>query len=456
MSDEVALTPLHHVIQMGKKRKRNFRPTRLKNAKAVHKQRTNSDVSHAVEKEGEERQQRIEEEEEEEEFSADLNPEDEQEMMPVASEPPPKAIRPRTRPKKYKKIAVSVGSVRPPTLTTTATTTTVETSSETVIEEPLPTPATTRVFVVEDTKAMDEMDEAILAKDPGDLPRLTTFCSQFKVKRKKGAAKETTAPHREHRETRDETTTAGPVVQIVNGEIVLQESSVVINRANRGDEDASVVEEEAQLAVVGATAHSFTNRNKSQRWTADQTRLFYQALRQVGTDFGTMEAFFQEKRTRKQLKRKYQAELIRNPRLIEKALDPSTRADLDLSVFQLTEEEKKRIYEPLVTVDQNTKDPPESDENESDTLLLNPKAPSDPRAKDEEEVLEEDALEEQRLAAVTPAEPFVEPEIIIDDAPFEEEENNDTAVVSLIPAVTTTVKSKKKPSFRSLRTKKKK
>jgi hypothetical protein len=133
-----------------------------------------------------------------------------------------------------------------------------------------------------------------------------------------------------------------------------------------------------------------------------------------------------------------------------------------LSVFQLTEEEKKRIYEPLVTVDQNTKDPPESDENESNTLLTNQKEPSDPRAKDEEEneVLEEDALEEQRLAAPTstPAEPFVEPEleVTIDDPPFEEEENNDTAVVSLIPTVTTIVKSKKKPSFRSLRTKKKK
>jgi hypothetical protein len=107
-----------------------------------------------------------------------------------------------------------------------------------------------------------------------------------------------------------------------------------------------------------------------------------------------------------------------------------------------------------VTVDQNTKDPPESDENESNTLLLNPLY--DPRAKDEEEVLEEDALKEQRLAAPTPAEPFVEPEITIDDPPYEEEENHDTAVVPLIPTVTTAVKSKKKPSFRSLRTKKKK
>ncbi len=338
MSDEAALIPLHHVTPTGKKRKRNFRPTSLKNAKAVHKKRTNSDVSLAVEEQVEEKQPA----EEEEEIHSDLNQEDEQEVLPFASEPPPKAslLRSRTRPKKSKKIAVSVGPVRPPT--TTITVATSDTAIELATTDPLPT--TTRVFVVEDTKAMDEMDEAILAKDPGDLPRLTTFCSQFKVKRKKGAAKETVAPHREHRthETRDfsnnnnnnntnTSTTAGPVVQIVNGEIVLQESSVVINRANMGDEDASVVEEEAQLAVVGATAHSFTKRNKSQRWTADQTRLFYQALRQVGTDFGTMEAFFQEKRTRKQLKRKYQTELIRNPRLIEKALDPSTRADLGKS-----------------------------------------------------------------------------------------------------------------------------
>ena len=59
----------------------------------------------------------------------------------------------------------------------------------------------------------------------------------------------------------------------------------------------------------------------------------------------------------------------------------------DLSVFQLSEEEKKRIYEPLVIVDQNTKDAPDSDNNQSDAVSPTRKAPvaSDQRDEEEEE-----------------------------------------------------------------------
>ena len=344
MSDQAALTPLHHVIPTGKKRKGNFRPTSLKNVKAVNKR--SSEMSPTVPREAEEEQEE-DEVPSDSEFNNEPEEEEEVEQEVVTAEPLSKAssvVRPRTRPKKSKKIAISVGPVRPADSSHEALEAT-EMDTQMLPSSRAPSSVVTARFQVEDTSAMDEMDEAILSKEQGDLPKLNAFCSRFKVKRKpKGAAGRevgtAAAPHREHRihDTRDlpnsnnnnNAATAGPVVQIVNGEIVLQESSVVINRANAkmGEEDASVVEEEAQLAVVGATANSFTNRNKSQRWTADQTRLFYQALRQVGTDFGTMEAFFSEKRTRKQLKRKYQAELIRNPRLIEKALDPSIRADL--------------------------------------------------------------------------------------------------------------------------------
>ena len=132
----------------------------------------------------------------------------------------------------------------------------------------------------------------------------------------------------------------------------------------------------------------------------------------------------------------------------------------------MSEEEKKRIYEPLVIVDLNTKDTTELDGNPSDTVLSVKRAPlaSDPRGEEEEEneAIEEDAMEEQsrsRLEKATnpPPEPFVEFEDAVDEPLFGEEEHADTAAVSLIPAVaTTTVKTKKKPSFRSLRTKRKK
>jgi Myb DNA-binding like len=150
----------------------------------------------------------------------------------------------------------------------------------------------------------------------------------------------------------------GPVVQIVNGEIVLQESSLDYyenNNANNSNyyddstEAYTVVEEESQLAIINATCTSFLPEHKqraSNTWNACETLLYYRALRQVGTDFGMMEAYFrnegqiqeqQEKkdkskvirpRTRKQLKRKYQMELVKNPALVEKAMQPDAKLNI--------------------------------------------------------------------------------------------------------------------------------
>jgi len=160
-------------------------------------------------------------------------------------------------------------------------------------------------------------------------PRLLSYCSKFRSKRKK---KEKTAamPEIAAMPVAEETTTvsAGPVVQIINGEIVLQESSMVVEGSGKPDEEFTVVEEDSQLAVVGASYNSFVSRRAPQHWSVPETQLFYEALRQIGTDFGTMEAYFGKKRTRKQLKRKYQIESTKNPQLVEMALDPSAQKEI--------------------------------------------------------------------------------------------------------------------------------
>lgn len=142
-------------------------------------------------------------------------------------------------------------------------------------------------------------------------------------------------------------------------------------------------------------------------------------------------------------------------------------------MFQLSEEEKKKINEPR-TSPTTADDSLEREENRSDSVLSNRRVLSNAgRDSEEEEAVEEDALEERNrhLASeeVEPqtkevsqtTEPFLDPtfhhpEDTLDDPLFGEDENDDTAVVSLIPAVATTVKNKKKPNFRSLRTKRKK
>lgn len=188
---------------------------------------------------------------------------------------------------------------------------------------------------VNNSLAIAARDKQTIPEDTSGLKRLNSFCTKFRSKRKKrnknGRENEGPAPEpateaalQDPDATAGNAVSAGPVVQIINGEIVLQESSMVVTGSTRPDEEFAVVEEEMQLAVVGASYNSFVTRRKPQHWSVEETELFYDALRQVGTDFGTMEAYFGSQRTRKQLKRKYQIESVKNPQLIDLALDPSS------------------------------------------------------------------------------------------------------------------------------------
>ena len=189
------------------------------------------------------------------------------------------------------------------------------------------------------------------------------FCSKFRVKstgnkiqaKKKKDQEAKTSKLSNQRASEDdkeeEEPTAGPVVQIIDGEIVLQESSMVVerggaaglissNRSNRNEEDEyAVVEEDNEMAVVGASYNSFVSRkSKPQHWTLEETKLFYEALRQVGTDFMLMSEFYPS-RNRKQLKKKYQREYTKNAKLVELALHPSQQKPLDLTIFQVNQTE---------------------------------------------------------------------------------------------------------------------
>jgi len=134
---------------------------------------------------------------------------------------------------------------------------------------------------------------------------------------------------------------SGPLVEIINGEIVIKESSMIVGgrrtteEVDRELEGTIVVEENTGIT---ATYNSFTKRQKTQRWSVDETRKFYVALRQCGTDFSTMESFFDgadegNERTRKQLKSKYKRECRNNLNLIDMAMDPKVQLPLDMSVF---------------------------------------------------------------------------------------------------------------------------
>jgi transcription factor TFIIIB component B'' len=120
--------------------------------------------------------------------------------------------------------------------------------------------------------------------------------------------------------------TGGPRVEIVNGKIVVKESSLMLNN------NAGLAEEEYEEVVEGvhATARysSFTKRRHSASWGIEETRQFYDALRQCGLDFTMLQAFFPG-RTRKQLKTKYFREEAAHPQLVKMALDNSLPLQLE-------------------------------------------------------------------------------------------------------------------------------
>jgi hypothetical protein len=131
-------------------------------------------------------------------------------------------------------------------------------------------------------------------------------------------------------------------VEIVNGEIVIKESTMIvggrrtIKEADRELEGEIAVEENTGIT---ATYASFTKRVKVGRWSVEKTRKCYMVLRQFGLDFRTMESFVDfladdgNKRSREQLKSRYKREFKKSSNLVDMAMNPKVQLPLDLSVF---------------------------------------------------------------------------------------------------------------------------
>ena len=331
------------------------------------------------------------------------------------------------------------------------------------------------------TAAVHKHDDTTLSGQP----RLKAFCTTFKSKPRKSAAAAPAIPAAAAPAAYDEEKDmepSGPVVSIVNGEIVLQESSMVVAGNKTGnqtleDEDAEVVEEEAQLGGISSTYASYRKTKAAGgHWPAADTRKFYQALRQVGQDFGTMEAYFDGKRTRRALKNKFRQESNKNPKLVEAALHPKKRQKIDMAVFEVNEDEIDK--EALLKSRQ-----------ERDEAFVKTQQAHEARQKREEEEAKKPPVEEEELVDETPVaiqpalyvppvtkksffddtnmfweeapqesaeEELLGPSIMTDDAltPSTMSKEHATGGISLVSASNKN-KKKKKPSFRSPRSKKK-
>jgi len=115
-----------------------------------------------------------------------------------------------------------------------------------------------------------------------------------------------------------------PQVIVVNGEIVVDDSSLVLETTEA--KKAKEFLQSSPLAVVENNKTSSTNYgtwSKKRRhvdWSEKETLRFYKALSVVGSDFSMMESVFKKKRTRQELKLKFKKEERLNAKMVDKCL----------------------------------------------------------------------------------------------------------------------------------------
>ncbi|KAL7798447.1 hypothetical protein V8C37DRAFT_203297 [Trichoderma ceciliae] len=127
---------------------------------------------------------------------------------------------------------------------------------------------------------------------------------------------------------------SGPQFRIVDGQIIIDQSSLVMDRharaaATRGDMET--VEENDFTRLI--TSSSFMNTSKLKGpniWTEEETELFYRGLRMFGTEFEMISKMFPGKQ-RRHVKLKYNREERHCPHLINAALigEKTVRIDFD-------------------------------------------------------------------------------------------------------------------------------
>ncbi|KAI9746326.1 MAG: Transcription factor TFIIIB component B [Claussenomyces sp. TS43310] len=123
---------------------------------------------------------------------------------------------------------------------------------------------------------------------------------------------------------------SGVQMRLVNGQIVLDDRSLIVDRHARAAavaEDMEEVEENEFTKVTTSGTHM--KRERAIVWDYESEEKFYTGLRMFGTDFEMISKMFPD-RNRRQIKLKFNKEERAHPKKIEKALiGERTAIDLD-------------------------------------------------------------------------------------------------------------------------------
>ena len=114
--------------------------------------------------------------------------------------------------------------------------------------------------------------------------------------------------------------THAPQVRMVDGQIVLDEESLRIDRHARDaveEDHMEVIEENVNTRIVNS--NTYGKRERADRWDEIQTDRFYEGLNMFGTDFDMLSRLFPG-RSRRHIKNKFNCEERRAPERINCAL----------------------------------------------------------------------------------------------------------------------------------------
>ncbi|KAH7267338.1 uncharacterized protein BKA55DRAFT_555255 [Fusarium redolens] len=130
---------------------------------------------------------------------------------------------------------------------------------------------------------------------------------------------------------------SGPQFRIVDGQIVIDQSSLAVDRHARAAAaagDMETVEENDFTRLI--TSNSFMNTSKLKGpniWTDAETELFYRGLRMLGTDFEMISKMFPGKQ-RRHVKLKFNREERHCPQRVNSALIGEKTVKIDIEEYK--------------------------------------------------------------------------------------------------------------------------
>lgn len=168
---------------------------------------------------------------------------------------------------------------------------------------------------------------------------------------------------------------AGPQFRIVDGQIVVDQSSLVMDRHARAaaaQQDMETVEENDFTRLI--TSNSFMNTSKLKGpniWNEADTELFYRGLRMFGTDFEMISKMFPGKQ-RRHIKLKFNREERHCPRRIDAAMIGEKTIKMDIEEYKAhtgaefepvesIEAEQRKIQEDFEAEQQRVRDEQEEE-----------------------------------------------------------------------------------------------